>query len=313
MISVQYLTVTSAIVLKMCDNVSYGTRPEGKTKTSRGNQRRKEHVESEVPRAQCENNGVERLLFNNKEQDLETFKDFVELHDQELFPFQKLTAWEERCQAFSANAALELSEKQRLECTVKNNVKGEDESYIIQSLEPLSSPAGIMNGNLQKNETTNSVAETKLVSQSYERFKNQRRKERKSSLCTLSVLPPLVEEKYYSSPSPVMRRHTIGDFAKRDKLKVPEIVLSKEENEYRETERLNLPMIEQKSGYLQIPLSLSDPHRLAPPRFLGHFKAFRPPAQQHLEDKSTIGNFRLPQLTTRNDKKENEKPESSGR
>lgn len=297
----------------MCDNVSYGTRPEGKTKASRGNQRRKEHVELEVARAHCENNGVERLLFNNKEQDLETFKDFVELHDRELFPFQKLTAWEERCQEFSANAALELNQKQRLECTVKNNIRGEDESYIIQSLDPLSSPAEIMNGNLQKNETTNSVAEARLVSQSYESFKNQRRKERKSSLCTLSVLPPLVEEKYYSSPSPVMRRHTIGYFAQRDKLVVPEIVLSKEENEYRDTESLKLPMIEQKSGHLQIPLSLSDPHRLAPPRFFGHFKAFRPPAQQHLEDKSTIGNFRLPQLTTRNDKKENEKPESPGR
>lgn len=298
----------------MCDNVSYDNGKESKRETSRGNQRRNGHVESEVSRAQCENNGVARLLFNNKEKNLETFENFAEFHDQELFQLHKLTAWEERCREFSSNATLPLRQKLRLGCAVESNRSDEDESYIIQSLGSLSSPAGHMNGKSQQDKTTNSAAESKPISQSYARFKNQRLKERKSSLCTLSILPPLVEEKYYSSPSPVIRRHTIGSFEERDRFKVPEIVLSKAEDEYKDTERLKLPKIEPKSGHLQIPLSSSDPRRLAPPSLLGPFKAFRPPAPQRLEDKSMTSNVRLPQLSTRDDRKETEKPhESPGR
>ncbi|XP_078358721.1 uncharacterized protein LOC144643378 [Oculina patagonica] len=299
----------------MCDDLSYDNGNEAKGETSRGNQRRNGHVESEVPRAQCENNGVARRLFNNKEEKLETFENFAELHDRELFQLHKLTAWEERCREFSSNAAMPLRQKLRLGCAVESNGSDEDESNIMQSLgSRSSSPAGHMNGKSQQNKTTNSATESKPIPQSYARLKNQRRKERKSSLCALSVLPPLVEEKYHSSPSPVIRRHTIGSFEERDRFEVPEIVLSKVEDECKDTEMLKLPKIEPtKSGHLQIPLSSSDPHRLAPPSLLGPFKAFRPPARERLGDKSTMGNVRLPQLRTRDDKKETEKTENPGR
>lgn len=313
MLSLQYLSVTSAIFLRMCDDVSYDKRKETKREPSEENQRRNDFVESQVSSAQCENNGVARLLFNKKEESVETFENFVEFHDQRLFQLHKLTAWEERCREFSRNAALPLRQKLRLGCAVESNSNDEDESYIIQSLGSLLSPAGHMNGKSQHNETTNSAAENKPIPQSYARIKNQRRKERKSSLCTLPVLPPLVEEKYHSSPSPVIRRHTIGDFGERNSFEVPEIVLSKVQDEHRDTERLKLPKIEPKSVHLQIPLSSSDPHRLAPPSLLGPCKAFRPAAQQRLEDKSTVGRVRLPQLRTRDDDKETEKPESPGR
>lgn len=287
----------------MCDNVNvlfdYGK--ERKRETSRGKQRRNNHIG--VCDEQCENNGVSRPQ-NNK--NFETFENFEEFHDQKLFQLHKLTAWEERCRDFSSNGALPLQHhKRHLGCAVENNGEHKHEGYIINdSLGSFSSPAGHTNGKSRHNETTNNVAQDRLASQSHASFKNQRRRERKSSLCTLTVLPPLAEEKYNSSPSPVISHHTIGDFGERDSFEVPAIILSKVEDEYRDTKNLKLPKIEPavstKSGHLQIPLSSSEPNRLAAPSFLEPFKAFRPPVQPRLADKSTIGNLRLPQLRTRN-------------
>lgn len=298
MISLHFLLAATAVVLKMWDDVSNGYGKEGKAETSSGNQRLNDRVESEVFHAKCGNSGFVKPLFNNKEENFQTFKDFVEFNDQEFLHLYKLTAWEERCRQFYSNDTLPLRQKLRLGCTVENgNDNGEDESYIIESLGSLSSPAGHVNGKSRHNETTNSVPENKPISA---RFKNQRRKERKSSLCTLSVLPPLVEEKYTSSPTPVNRRQTTGSIRERESFEVPDIVLSNVEDEFRDTEKLKLPTIELKSGHLQMPLSSSDPNRLGPPSILGPFKAFRPPVQARSKDKNAIDYVRLPQLTTRN-------------
>ena len=281
----------------MWDDVSNGYWKEGKRETSSGNQRLNDCVESEVFHSKCGNNGFAKPLFNNKEENLQTFKDFVECNDQEFIHLYKLTAWEERCRQFSSNDTLPLRQKLRLGCAVENNDKGEDESYIIESLGSLSSPAGHVNGKSRHNETTNSAPENKPISA---RFKSKRRKERKPSFCSLSVLPPLVEEKYTSSPTPVIRRQTIGSIRERESFEVPDIVLSNVEDEHRDTERLKLPTIEPKSGHLQMPLSPSDPNRLGPPSILSPFKIFRPPTQARSKDKNAVDNVRLPQLKTRN-------------
>lgn len=262
------------------------------------------HIESEVLDAQSKNNGVATPHFNNEERNLETFEDFADFHDQELYQLHKLTAWEERCLEFSTNVTLPLRQKRRLSCPIENNDMGQDKSYIIESLASFSPPTGHLNGESRHSEITNS-AENKKTSQSYTRFKNHQRKERKSSLINTSVLPPLVEEKYNSRPSPVIKRHPIGEFGERNNFDVPAIVLSTAEDEHRDKDTvLRLPKIESaasmKSGHLQIPLSSSEPNVLAPPGFLEPFKAFRPPVQPRLDDKNTtVGTVRLPQLRTR--------------
>lgn len=132
------------------------------------------------------------------------------------------------------------------------------------------------------------------------KFINERRKERISSHSSLSVLPPLVEEKYTSSPTPVVRRKTIGSIGERDRFEVPDVVLSKVEDAYRDTERLKLPTIVSKSGYHQMSSSSSDPNRLGPPNILGPFKAFRPPLQARSKDKNAIDDVRLPLMKRQN-------------
>ena len=297
MISVHFSSEIIAVVLRMWNDFSNGRGKDGERKPSSGNQRLNDPVESEVLNTKYGNNGFAKPLFNNKKENLQTFEDFVEFNSQEVLHFYKLTAWEERCRQFSSNDALPLRQKLRLGCAVENNENVDGESYIIESLGSFSSPAEHLSGRSRHDETTNSGPENNPISA---RFKNQRRKERKSSLGALSVLPPLVEEKYNSSPTPVIRRKTIGSIRERDCFEVPDIVLSKVDDAHRDSEGLKLPTIEPKSGHLQMSLSSSDPNRLGPPKILGPFKAFRPPAQARSKDKNGIDNVRLPQLKTRN-------------
>ena len=225
----------------------------------------------------------------------------MEFNGQEVLYLYKLTAWEERCRQFSSSDTLPaLRQKLRLGCAVENNDNVGGESCIIESLGSYSSPAERVGGTSGHDETTNSGPENNPISA---RFKNQRRKERKSSLNVLSVFPPLVEEKYNSSPTPVIRRKTVGSIGERDRFEVPDIVLSKSDDAHKDTERLKLPTIEPKSGHLQTSLSSSDPNRLGPPNILGPFKvfrSFRPPVQARSKDKNTTDNVRLPQLKTQN-------------
>lgn len=297
MISVHFLSETIAVVLKMWNDFSNGYGKNGERKPSSGNQRLNDHVESEVFSTKYGNNGFGNPLFNSKKENSQTFEDFLEFNGQEVLHLYKLTAWEERCRQFSSNDTLPLPQKLRLGCAVENNDSVDGESYIIESLGSFSSPAEHASGTSRHDETINSGPENNPISA---RFKNQRRKERKSSLNALSVLPPLVEEKYNSSPAPVIRRKTIGSIGERDRFEVPDIVLSKVDDAHRDTERLKLPTIEPKSGHLQMSLSSSDPNRLGPPSILGPFKAFRPPVQARSKDKNTIDNVRLPQLKTQN-------------
>ena len=298
MISVHTSSETLAVFLKMWDDVSNGYKKDGERKPSSGNQRLNDRVESEVFNTKYGNNDFAKPLLNNKKKNLQTFEDFVEFNGQDVLHLYKLTAWEERCRQFSSNDTLPLRQKLRLGCAVENNDNVDAESYIIESLGSFSSPAEHVSGTSKRDETTNSGPENNLSSA---RFQTQRRqKERKSSLTALSVLPPLVEEKYTSSPTPVIRRKTIGSIRERDRFEVPDIVLSKVDDTYRDTERLKLPTIEPKSGHLQMSLSSSDPNRLGPPNILGPFKAFRPPVQARSKDKNAIDNVRLPQLKTRN-------------
>ena len=282
----------------MWDDVSNGFGKDGERKPASENQRLNDHVESQVLNTKYGNNGFAKPLFNNKEENLQTFEDFVEFNGQDVLHWYKLTAWEERCRQFSSNDTLPLRQKLRLGYAVEknDNVDG-GESYIIESLGPFSSPAEQVSGTSRRDETTNTGAENNPISA---RFKNQRRKERKSSLTALSVLPPLVEEKYTRSPTPAIRRNTIGSIGERDRFEVPDIVLSKVDDAYRDTERLKLPTIKPKSGHLHMSLSSSDPNRLGAPNILGPFKAFRPPVQARSKDKNAIDNVRLPRLKTRN-------------
>lgn len=298
MISVHVLSETIAVVIKMMDDFSKDYGKDGERKTSSGNQRLNDHVESEVFNTKYENNGLSKPLFSNKKENLHTFDDCVEFNSQEVLHLYKLTAWEERCRQFSSNDTLPaLRQKLRLGCAVENNDNVDGESYIIESLGSFSSPAELVSGTLRRDETTNSGPENNAISA---RFKNQRRKERKSSLNALSVLPPLVEEKYNSSPRSVIRRKTIGSIGEEDRFEVPDIVLSKVDDAHKDTERLKLPRIEPKSGHLQMSLSSSDPNKLCPPSILGPFKASRPPVQARSKDKNAIDNVRLPQLKTQN-------------
>ena len=271
----------------MWNGFSNGYGKDGERKPSSGNQRLNDRVESEVFNTKYGNNGFSKPLFSNKKENLQTFDDFVEFNDQEVLHLYKLTAWEERCQQFSSNDTLPaLRQKLRLGCSVENSDNVDGESYMIESL-----------GSSRHDETTNSSPGNNPFSA---RFKNQWRKERESSLNALSVLPPLVEEKYNSSPTPVIRRKTIGGIGESDRFEVPDIVLSKVDDAHKDAERLKLPTIEPKSGHLQMSLSSSDPNRLGPPSNLGPFKAFRPPVQARSKDKNAIDNVRLPQLKTQN-------------
>lgn len=301
MISVHFsLSETTAVVLKMWNDFSNGSGKDRERKTLSGNQRLNDHVKSGVFDTKYENNGFSKPLFNNKKENLQTCDDFVDFNGQEVLHLYKLTAWEERCRQFSSNDTFPaLGQKLRLGCAVENNDNVDGESYIIESLGSYSSPGERMSGTSRHDETTNCRPENNPISA---RFKNQRRKARKSSLNELSVLPPLVEEKYNSSPTPVIRRKTIGGgIGERDRFEVPDIVLSKVDDvAHKDTERLKLPTIEPKSGHLQMSLSSSDPNKLGPPSILGPFKAFRPPVQARSKDKSALDNVRLPQLKTQN-------------
>ena len=282
----------------MWNEFSNGYGKDGERKPSSRNQRVNDHVESEVFNKKYGNNGFSEPLFNNKKENLQTFDDFVEFNGQEVLHLYKLTAWEERCRQFSNDDTLpSLRQKLRLGCAVENSDNVDGESYIIESLGSYSSPAERVSGTSRHDEVTNSGSENNPISA---RFKNQRRKERKSSLNALSALPPLVEEKYNSSPTPVIRRKTIGGIGERDRFEVPGIVFSKVDDAHKDTERLKLPTIEPKSGHLQMSLSSSDPNRLGPPSILGPFKAFTPPVQARSKDKNAVDNVRLPQLKTQN-------------
>jgi len=286
---------TIAVVLKMWNDFSNGYGKDEGKKPSSANQRLNDHAESEVFNTKYGNNGFDKPLFNSKKENSQTFEDFVEFNGQEVLHLYKLTAWEERCRQFSSNDTLPLPQKLRLGCAVENNDNVDGKSYIIESLGSFSSPAEHASGSLRHDETTKSGPGNNPISG---RFKNQLRKERKSSLNALFVLPPLVEEKYNSSPTPVIRRKTIGSIGERDRFEVPDIVLSKVDDAHKDTERLRLPTIEPKSSHLQMSLSTSDPNRLGPPIIFGPFKAFRPPVQAHSKDNNAIDNLRLPRLKT---------------
>ena len=299
MISVQSFFVINhcRVVLKMWNDFSNGYGKGGGKKPSSGNQRLNDHVESEVFNTKYGNSGFGKPFFNSKKENSQTFEDFVEFNGQEVLHLYKLTAWEERCRQFSSNNNLPLPQKLRLGCAVENNDNVDGEPYIIESLGSFSSPAEHASGSLRHDAAAKNGPGNYPIS---ERFKTQRRKERKSSLNAFSALPPLVEEKYNSSPTPVIRRKTIGSIGERDRFEVPEIVLSKVDDAHRDTERLKLPTIEPKSGHLQMSLSSSDPNSLGPPSILGPFKAFRPPVQARSKDNNAIDNLRLPQLKTHN-------------
>lgn len=283
--------------LKMWDEVSNGYGKDGQRELSSGNQRLDDRVESEAFNTKYGNDGFAKPLLNEKKENLPTFEDIVEFNNQDVFHLYKLTAWEERCRQFISNDTLPLRQKLRLGCAVENNHNVDGESYIIESLGSFSSPAEHVSGTSRHDKITKSDPEDNPMSA---KFINQRRKERISSHSSLSALPPLVEEKYTSSPTPVVRRKTIGSIGERDRFEVPDIVLSKVEDAYRDTERLKLPTIVSKSGHQQMSSSSSDPNRLGPPNILGPFKAFRPPVQAQSKDKNAIDNVRLPLLKRQN-------------
>lgn len=294
----------------MCDDVSYDHGQETKRNKSPGKHLRKRVEQSEIGDERSQKNGVTKLHDDNKSQSCE---DIPQFHGKELFELQR-AGRKERGRETTDNANLPVQQKPRLgnffDANSDDNVIKYDEdtekSDVLQSPGTLSFPAGRTNGTSRHFGTTNTTENTRY-SQIYGKFTNQRKKERKLSRRNLTVLPPLAEEKYDRSPqtspsiTPVTRRHTIGDFRERKGFEVPRIVFTTPDEDAG-VKTLKLPKIEvanTKSRYLQVPLSLPEPNRLAPPIFVEPYKAHRPPAQPRSEDNnSVLDALRLPQLRT---------------
>ena len=246
-----------------------------------------------------------------------TFETNPKFPYQELSDFKNTALRKQNCEITHCNANLSLRQKLRLgsvfvsnsDDTVIKHIMDTERTSKTESLGKFSFPTRRLNGALRRRETTDITANTRY-SEIHGKCNSQRKKERKSSLRNSTVLPPLAEERHDrpadNSPSisAVRRRHTIGDFKERNGFEVPSVVLSKGDDEARDTNILKLPKIEAvntKSRYLQVPLSSPEPNRLAPPVFLEPFKAHRPPAKGQLEDNgdSEVDVVRLPELRTR--------------
>lgn len=252
---------------------------------------------------QWENDGAT----NSEDRNFEAFGDLADNHDQKLYQFHKLTAWEERCLEFFSEVALPLRPKRRLSFPVISNDMNGEKSYVIESLGSFSSTAGCVNYETEYSATMNGTIEERNNLPSQIKFKNQKSEEKKSKPTRTSALPPLVEGKYSNCPSTEIGQYPVGEFSGRKKeFDVPALVLSQAEDEFKDKASLKLPKIESaarlESGHLHIPaLSAPEPpNRLAVPGFIEPFKSFRPPVLPLLEDKnSRMGSFRLPLLGTR--------------
>lgn len=295
---------------------------ERKTNKFPGKNSRKSLEESEICDERSQRNEVRRSHDDSKSM---SSKDTEVQGQLELLKFKKTSSQNHGCENYSSGY-LSPREGPRLESSLDNNSDGNvikhvnnaEKSDIVESSGTfLSVPAEYVNDSPRQRETKKTT-ESQGYPQIHGKFKNQRSKERKSSLQNITILPPLAEEKYdklsqtRSSISPiskVTRRQTISDFRERKGFEVPSIVLSKPEDEDNDRNILKLPRIEAantNSKYLQ-PVSLSspEPNTLAPPvTFFEPYKARRPPEHSRLEDKSDISVdfIRLPELRTRNSK-----------
>ena len=295
---------------------------EGKTNKFPGKNSRKSLEESDICDERSQRNEVRRSHDDSK---FMSFKD-AEVQDQlELLKFKKTASQNHGCENYSSRY-LSPREEPRLESGIDNNSDGNvikhvnddaEKNDIVESSGTFSSvPAGYEDDSPRQRETKKTT-ESQGYSQIHRKFKNQRSKERKSSLQNITILPSLTEENYdklsqtRSSISPISKvtsRQTISDFRERKGFEVPSIVLSKPEDEDKDRNTLKLPRIEAastNSKYLQVSLSSPEPNRLAPPvSFLEPYKASRPPAHSRLEEKSDISVdfIRLPELRTRNSK-----------
>lgn len=164
------------------------------------------------------------------------------------------------------------------------------------------------------------IIDKREYSQIHGPLKNHSSKDRKSSLRNVTILPPLVEEKFDRSPrtSPsfstnrnLTNRRTMDDIRERKHFEIPSIVLPQAEYKDKDTHQLRLPKMEAASTiarYHQVPLSPPQPNRLVPPRFLEPYKAHRPIAQPSREGKSdrSVDAVRLPELKTWSSRDRNE-------
>lgn len=192
---------------------------------------------------------------------------------------------------------------------VIKRVKDVERGDVFENSLTLSFQAEDKTGVSLPSDATN-TAGSKRYSDKRGRFKIHRKNERKSSLLSVNLLPPLKEEKSSTteksaknpSVSPNIRRHTIGYYGESKEILLPSIVVTKTDKDFSwEEQTLKLPKLEasnSKSRY-QRRLSLPDPSRLAPPIFQDSPKNIhRPPLLQSKEDGSDYASsaMRLPRL-----------------
>ena len=281
---------------------------ERKTNKFPGNNSKKSLEESGICDERSQQNEVTRSHDDGRPTSLKN----TEVQDHELLKFKKTASLNHGSENSSGGYSVSPRQEPRLKSSLDNNSDGnvikhvndaEKTSDIVESSGRFSSvPAGYVNDSPRHRETTKTT-ENQGCSQIHGKFKNQRSKERKSSLQNITILPPLTEEK---NDRLSQTRPSISPISKG--LEVPSIVLTKSEDEDKDRNTLKLPKIggaNTNSNYLQVALSSPEPNRLAPPvSFLEPFKARRPPANSRLEDKSDISVdfIRLPELRTRSSK-----------
>ena len=203
-----------------------------------------------------------------------------------------------------------LNDNSKYQNVIKH-VKDVDRGDVFENSLTLSFQAEDKTGVSLPSDATN-TAGSKRYSNDCGRFKIHRKNERKSSLISVTLLPPVKEEKHSTTensaknPSvlPNIRRHTIGYQGESKEILLPSIVVTKAEEDVSwEEQTLKLPKLEasnSKSRY-QRRLSLPDPSRLAPPIFQDSPKNIhRPPLLQSKEDGSDYASsvMRLPRLKT---------------
>lgn len=297
---------------KMCDDVSSDYKKEGagkSTPTSVGSEK-----SDAVFGTKEERSKQTKITRSSGSNNFKTFEGITKTRHKKSLEFQK----NEGFNGINKNTGNEyielpliqpvtesLHDNSKYENVIKR-VKDVDRGDVFENSLTLSFQAEDKTGVSLPSDATN-TAGSKRYSDKRGRFKIQRKNERKSSLISVTLLPPLKEEKSSTtensaknpSVSPNIRRHTIGE---SKEILLPSIVVTKAEEDVSwEEQTLKLPKLEasnSKSRY-QRRLSLPDPSRLAPPIFQDSPKnIYRPPLLQSKEDGSDYASsvMRLPRL-----------------
>ena len=251
----------------------------------------------------------------------------TEFQGQELADFMKTLPQNLSCDSFR-NSNLPPRWRPSLESafekhTDENATKYDtcaESSNTVEISGDVSFLAEPTNGIFQQGEAMK-ITDKRGYSQIHGPLKNHSSKDRKSSLRNVTILPPLVEEKFDRSPrtSPSLstnpnltNRQTTDDIRERKHFEIPSIVLPQAEYEDKDTHQLRLPKIEAASTiarYHKVSPSPPEPNRLVPPLLLEPYKAHRPTVQPSREGTSdrSVAVVRLPELKTRSSRDRNER------